>query len=230
MILILARHGRTFMPNQPAVYIGAQQDPPLSPQGTEQAHSFGQSLVGIAPRLRRVYTSPMLRTRQFAELVCRALGSGASILPAEVLQELHYGKWAGRSQADILQMGEHQALKDWDTSAVYPQGAGFSPAREEVIAGLQGWLAGLFQANSAQNDVVLAVTHGGILRLLRRCLHIDPASIGPACAVSKMACGNAAVVEVTLGRAALRAWNLDPSATDMKALCLPHAPHTLAGP
>jgi probable phosphoglycerate mutase len=214
MILIVARHGRTFAPQQRPVWIGAAQDPPLVAEGEREAERLRQALVPIAPLLRRFETSPMQRTRQFAAL-CRP--KQAAAVPHEInnaLLELDYGTWGGLDRHEVLARSGPEALAAWEEGGQYPEGAGFAPPRAQVLAALTGWLNGLAQTFVSAQDVVVAVTHGGTLRLLVQALGASKRPAQP-----KMACGHIGVLQLVGSKATVRAWNGVPDGPSLQALC-----------
>lgn len=79
---------------EPAV-LGAllgQCDPPLSENGRKQAAELLNEI-----RLAVVYSSPLRRARETAELLAR----GAKIEIVDDLREITYGDWDGRTWAEI---------------------------------------------------------------------------------------------------------------------------------
>ena len=73
MLLLLARHGNTFNKGDKVVWVGARTDLPLTVKGCEQALALGQALAPFAPRIKRVISGPLLRTREHAGILCDAL-------------------------------------------------------------------------------------------------------------------------------------------------------------
>ena len=214
MILIVARHGRTFAPHERPVWVGAGQDPPLVAEGEREARVLGQALAPIAPRLRRFEASPMRRTRQFAAL-CRP--PQAAAVPQKVndaLMELHYGAWAGLDRHEVLAQSGPAALAAWEQRGAYPEGAGFAPPRAQVLAGLTAWLQNLAATFVSAQDCVVAVSHGGTLRLLVQALNSSERPAQP-----KIACGHIGVLQLALGQATVRAWNVAPDGPSLQALC-----------
>ena len=64
-VILLARHGQTS--ENAAGRILGHRDPPLSPEGRSQAIELAQSVAGDG--LRALWTSPLLRARQTADIV-----------------------------------------------------------------------------------------------------------------------------------------------------------------
>ena len=73
MLLLLARHGNTFNKGDKVVWVGARTDLPLTAKGREQALALGQALAPFAPRIKRVISGPLLRTREHAGILGDAL-------------------------------------------------------------------------------------------------------------------------------------------------------------
>jgi broad specificity phosphatase PhoE len=101
--LYVVRHAE---PAITGVLLG-QSDPPLSESGRRHA---AELLRGT--RLEIVYTSPLRRARETAELIAR----GAPIAVVGDLREITYGDWDGRTWAEIHAKHPELArrkLEDW---------------------------------------------------------------------------------------------------------------------
>jgi broad specificity phosphatase PhoE len=104
--LFLVRHCE---PALTGVLLG-QCDPPLSKRGREQA-------AAIFLDVAIVYTSPLCRARETAELIAR----GARIEVVDELKEISYGSWDGRRWAEIEAEDPELAARkhaDWRNVAV----------------------------------------------------------------------------------------------------------------
>lgn len=93
--LLLIRHGETDW-NVEGRYQG-QADPPLNQRGLEQAHRLAVKLqssgIGV------IYSSPLQRAWQTAEIIARALG--VPLHPEPRLVEIHQGDWQARLRSEI---------------------------------------------------------------------------------------------------------------------------------
>jgi alpha-ribazole phosphatase len=101
--LYVVRHAE---PATLGVLLG-QCDPPLSELGRRQA---GELLKDA--RLAVVYSSPLRRARETAELLAR----GATIEIVDDLREITYGDWDGRTWAEIEAVDPDMArrkMEDW---------------------------------------------------------------------------------------------------------------------
>lgn len=241
MRLILARHGVTFAPGAPPVWLGGADDPPLTETGEAQARALGQSLAAAQVPIAAVWASTLCRARDFARLATEALHPHPGAPHSDdALGEIDYGLWARRSRAEVLAADPTAAaqLQAWETYAAYPANVGFAPAADQCRAQWQTWLATLAQAHPQQTAVVLAVSHHGRLRQLHRMLHAatdcgeasHQANLTP---VAKMRCGHLAVLEsadpqgladsqspaAALWR--IRAWDIAPDAAVLAQLLAP---------
>lgn len=111
-------------------------------------------LPGLAHNLHRAdrcFTSPGLRARQTAE----ALNLKAEIEPA--LHECDYGRWAGRSLAEV-QAQEPEALAQWlQAPDAAPHGG---ESLQDLLARVAQWL----DAQNGEPGVTVVVTHASVIR------------------------------------------------------------------
>ena len=104
MLLLLARHGNTFNKGDKVVWVGARTDLPLTAKGREQAQALGQALAPFAPRIERVISGPLLRTREHAGIATDVAGEKAAIEIDQRLREIDYGLWEAKSSEEIQAM------------------------------------------------------------------------------------------------------------------------------
>jgi len=74
MLLILARHGNTFGPDDTPVWVGANEDLPLVEKGLEQSRAMGEALRTLNQLPDRIIAGPLKRTRTGARLVGEICG------------------------------------------------------------------------------------------------------------------------------------------------------------
>lgn len=156
LTLLMARHGQTDL-NIDERWQG-RLDMPLNATGVAQAEQLALSLPGGIDAL---VVSPMLRARQTAEPVVRALGL-VPRLDAD-FRERDFGIFEGLTADDAARQYPELAARNvayrWDEA---PPGA--EPTRavvERVARGLQR----LREAHDGQT--VLLVSHGFVVRCLR---------------------------------------------------------------
>jgi broad specificity phosphatase PhoE len=116
--LILIRHGETLW-NETQKFQGFS-DIELSFKGKSQAQSLAESLRGET--LAAIYTSPLIRARQTAELIARY--HDCPVIIEEGLKELNQGLLEGLTAED-LRRGYPEFLKNWiqrPESTHLPQG------------------------------------------------------------------------------------------------------------
>ena len=137
-------------------------DQPLDPRGRE---SLG-SLAGRLPACDIALSSPALCARQTAE----GLALTATIEP--VLRDCDFGRWAGRSLADV-QSHEPDAVADWLQNPHAAPHGGESFA--DVMKRVAGWMDQLL----AQDTSILAITHALVIRAaIAHALSAGPAAFG----------------------------------------------------
>jgi broad specificity phosphatase PhoE len=150
--LWLARHGETAE-NADGRILG-RRDPPLSPAGVAQAE-------GLAGRLRdvgimAVWTSPLRRARETAEVVARVAGVEPVVL--DDLLESDRGDWEGRRIAELADESPdlHAAFIAGDPSFRFPGGESLAEQRARTRSALAAVRAGPLPA--------LVVAHAGTIR------------------------------------------------------------------
>lgn len=148
----LLRHGLT-QANLDGRYIGCT-DLPLCAQGRAQLERLKSTCE--YPWAERVYTSPLLRARQTAEL----LYPGRPFEPLDKLRELDFGDFEGRTIADLE---KDPAFKAWIAAP-----AGAAPPHGESAAALVGRsveaVAYIFaQMMERRMTSVAVVTHGALI-------------------------------------------------------------------
>ncbi|NLG72474.1 MAG: histidine phosphatase family protein [Chloroflexi bacterium] len=128
--LILIRHGETDW-NVEGRYQG-QADPPLNARGRVQALRLADGLASSG--IETLYTSPLQRARQTAEIVAQRLNVPVHIEPR--LVEIHQGDWQTRLRSEIEQLYPEQ-FRRWVTdpwSVSPPNGERLVQVLERVVA------------------------------------------------------------------------------------------------
>lgn len=95
MNLYLVRHGQT--PASRENRFSGRIDPPLTDHGHAMAQSLAEAYGGLP--WAAVYCSPLLRTRQTVEPLCRRAGVEPLLEPG--LREIDYGEWDGMLQDEV---------------------------------------------------------------------------------------------------------------------------------
>ena len=97
MRLLLVRHGETDW--NAAGRIQGCTDTPLNARGRAQAAALAEKLRSSEERAEALYTSPLRRAAETAEIIGSALGLRPE--PVEALREISFGVWEGCSWEEI---------------------------------------------------------------------------------------------------------------------------------
>jgi alpha-ribazole phosphatase len=97
MNLYLVRHGQT--PASRENRFSGSMDPPLTDVGKVMAESLASAYAGVS--WSAIYCSPMLRTRQTADPLCRRVNMQPVMDWG--LREIDYGEWDGMNQDEVKQ-------------------------------------------------------------------------------------------------------------------------------
>jgi probable phosphoglycerate mutase len=179
--LVLVRHGASAwaIPGRPFPLLDGQGDPPLAPEGREQAARVAARLA--AERLTGLYVSPFARAAQTAEPIAAACGLRPTVVGE--LREVHTGELEGGEFRIRVARGDPLiarllAAERWD---VIPGAEVMEAFGERVRAA-----AASVVAAAGPGAVVVVVSHGAwIAELCRQAtgsrpfafLNVDNASI-----------------------------------------------------
>jgi probable phosphoglycerate mutase len=152
-MLLLARHGETDW-NRDGRFQG-HADPPLNERGRRQAHAL-TDLLADEP-LEAIYSSDLLRAQETAQIV--AMQRRMDVILDPQLRERDVGEWSGLTFAEIEERFPNQ-IQAWREGRI-TVGESREALSERVLAAAQRISA----AHPA--GVVLVVSHGGALRMLR---------------------------------------------------------------
>jgi alpha-ribazole phosphatase len=147
----LLRHGDI---GRLGCYIGST-DVPLSPTGQQQVRNTKRMLR--LKSIDRVFCSPMLRCRQ----TCELLELPVPYQVNELLKEVDFGRWEGKSFAEIVE-DDAEAVATWTSDPAhfcFPGGEALVDFHKRVAVIMKM----LLEDNSKH---ILLVTHGGIIRHL----------------------------------------------------------------
>ncbi len=207
MLLILARHGNTFGPDDTPVWVGAKEDLNLVEKGLEQSRDIGRAIgkAGVIPD--RVLAGPLKRTRIGAELAMEHCGFSGEIEIDERLKEIDYGIWGGKSDLEIAETWGEAAIHDWRERSIPPAGAGWTPTPDQLAANARAVFNSVTQ-DRGDDIAVLIVTSNGILRYFHALL----AGEGAAPEDAKVKTGHMGAARVTSDGVQLLAWNCPPDA------------------
>ena len=156
--LIVVRHGETAW--NVDTRIQGHLDIPLNATGLWQARQLGDALAGEA--ISAIYTSDLLRARKTAQAVADA--TGAALVDEPGLRERAFGSFQGRTFAEIEAEHPEQARRWRQRDPDYAPDGGESlrVLRERVVDTTHRLAA------RHPGELVLLVTHGGVLDVLYR--------------------------------------------------------------
>ncbi len=163
--LFLLRHGETEWNRKRRVM--GRRPVPLCAEGRAQLTAMVPHLTGLD--IAAIWTSPMVRARETAELASDALG-GVPIIEEDGLAEVDYADWEGRGFPELLDdPAYHEFHKDPLGSRVPGGGETLLEVRERVFRAAERALA------ETEGGHALLVSHGDPLRLvLAACMAMDP--------------------------------------------------------
>lgn len=156
--LIVVRHGETAW--NVDTRIQGHLDIPLNATGLWQARQLGDALAGEA--ISAIYTSDLLRARRTAQAVADA--TGAALVDEPGLRERAFGAFQGRTFAEVEAEHPEQARRWRQRDPDYAPDGGESlrVLRERVVDTTHRLAA------RHPGELVLLVTHGGVLDVLYR--------------------------------------------------------------
>lgn len=155
--LVLVRHGQTHTPQEP--WFRGQVDVPLDAVGLAQAEATARRVMAEWPP-QAVYSSPLARAQQTAELIAQPLGLDVHIRAG--LTDINYGAWQGL-QAREVRARWFKALTVWSTRphhAVIPGGETLAAVRKRALQVVQEI------ATAHPDETVVVVSHSVVNRLI----------------------------------------------------------------
>lgn len=153
--LFLARHGNTFNEGDKVVMVGAKTNLPLTSFGHQQAFNLSEFFKNQDIHLDKVYCGSLLRQQETASAISQDV-----IAHVAALDELDYGPWEGLTDDEIRAQWP-QEFENWDKKGIWPHHL-FGMSFEHKKDLIQKWVN---QIVSNQDETVLAVSSGGIIRL-----------------------------------------------------------------
>jgi probable phosphoglycerate mutase len=171
--ILLARHGETDW-NRVGRWQG-QADPPLNDAGRSQAAELAERLAGDG--IAVIYSSDLARASQTAHVVAERLG--LDVVEDAGLREIDVGSWSGLTRAEVEQRFP-EGYARWLGGEIGHDGE----TREELTERVVGAVERIAAAHP--DDTILAVTHGGAIRALRRHADGDPGDPIENCGTSSL--------------------------------------------
>jgi broad specificity phosphatase PhoE len=158
-LLFLIRHGATEAnTRRPYVLQGRRTDLPLSEIGRRQAEAARRALE--TRPIDHVFSSPLLRARQTAELLAEPHGVPVTLV--DDLTECDVGRWEGLSWAEVRQQdGSYLDTFEADPGTIpYADGESFQQVQDRAVPAIQR----LIREHPGGN--LLVVTHNVVARVI----------------------------------------------------------------
>jgi broad specificity phosphatase PhoE len=162
--IILIRHGQSTA-NASGVWQG-QLDFPLSEEGRRQAAAAGQALKGT--RISGVYSSPLTRAFETAEIVAREAGFLGEVVPLPGLAERHGGILQGHTWAEQEARNPEFAEKFLALPEEERWTLASAETDEEILERFEQALSEVRSRHSADDGTIIVVSHGGVMRAFLR--------------------------------------------------------------
>lgn len=151
-IIDLLRHGEV---EGDATYRGSTDDPLTD-------HGWQQMVAALENKNHWdiIITSPLMRCREFAELIAKEDEIDLEINPS--LQEIDFGLWEGLTPDQIMEDDESLLHAWWSspTTITPPEGEDFHDFQARVLKSLKKII------KEYKGKRILIVTHAGVIRLL----------------------------------------------------------------
>lgn len=161
--VVIVRHGasQAHVQGVDVDVVDGHADPPLAPEGLEQAERVGRRLAGAG--LSALFVTPLQRTGQTAAPLAAATGLFPTTIPD--LREVHLGEWEGGELRVRLARRDPVALEllAKERWCVIPGAESMDSLAERCRAGLETIVAAAGPGAS-----VGAVLHGGVIGELCR--------------------------------------------------------------
>lgn len=201
MHLLLIRHGQS---QANIDHIIQNDDDPLTDLGRRQADVLGQHLSATR-EITHLYSSPLARARETAEIIGRHIGLGPAFEPG--LAEINAGKAAGMTwDAWTEAFPELAAKLRTEARTLHDRWEG-GESGHEFVARVYAAYDRIVGQHLGTDDVIAVVSHGGALAWIASRVHGDPEDVWP---YHRAEFGNCSVSELTIdedGTHTIGAWN-----------------------
>ena len=160
MRLYFARHGQSEA-NVQMVISNRDLFHPLTELGRQQVEAFSRSLTDVP--VAAIYSSPIVRAAQTAQIVAAAKGLPVEI--ADALREPDCGIMEGR--ADEEAWAEHQrVMHDWVVLRQFDSRIAGGESFHDLRARFVPFVDWLVAAHGTTDRNILLITHGSLLYLM----------------------------------------------------------------
>ena len=154
--LFLIRHGLTEW-NKINRFQGSS-DVPLSEEGIWQAKKLAEKLKKYS--FDAIYVSDLKRAYETGKYIANV--HNLNVQAVEEFREIHFGRWEGLTQKEILQLDEYKYLQ-WKESphiSTFPGEGNLIKVQQRVTKGIHRILEEHGEGN------IVIVSHGGVLKVM----------------------------------------------------------------
>jgi broad specificity phosphatase PhoE len=152
--LLLLRHGQ-IKANRQGRWHGST-DSPLTWRGRREARRTARHIQASQPPVCAIYTSPLARCRDTADIIARRLGLPASIHPD--LREYAIGEWEDTPFSDLAARHQFVELATADHDFAPPGGETLREVAQRIVPALEE-----IHRGHDDGERVLVVGHGAAL-------------------------------------------------------------------
>lgn len=150
--IVLVRHGVTPATGK---RLGGHTPASLTDEGVEQARAAGQRLAHLD--VAAVYTSPIVRTRETADLVAEP--HGLTPIVEDGLAEVDYGEWTDRPLKELRKEDLWRTIQSAPSRVTFPGGGTIRGVSNAVVDAVER-----IAAAHGPHEVVLAVSHADVIK------------------------------------------------------------------
>lgn len=158
MKFYFVRHGKTDWNDLKKIQ--GMSNPALNESGRKQAHGIGGMLLEKGTVITAVYTSPLLRARESAEIIAGMLS--LPVKCTEALREIDMGVWEGMTLPEV-QKTYPAGFRYWLESRRYSSPFGGESYQDLLMRAL----AAVREIAAKETGNVLIVAHSAVIMALR---------------------------------------------------------------
>jgi broad specificity phosphatase PhoE len=150
----MIRHG-VIRSNIEGIYSG-RSDEPLTKEGAEEARRLGREMAGWG--IRTIYTSPLARTVQTAQLLNESIGAELVLEPN--LIEMDLGPWTGLSRVEVAKRRRSE-YRTWHQMPAQFRASGMETlhdVQQRVVRALDEYL------RVGPESIAAMVTHAAVIK------------------------------------------------------------------
>jgi broad specificity phosphatase PhoE len=156
--IIFVRHGETTWSKSQEHRFRGRIDIPLNDTGIFQAKAVGKHLEG--EDFAAIYSSPLKRSQDTASEIAKL--QNLPVLDHEGFIDLHFGEWQGELH-ETMKTRFPELYQRWKTAPstmAFPGGETLQDVRDRIKKALAELTV------KHENDTIVVVTHGAVLRVL----------------------------------------------------------------